>query len=202
MTGTSENTATTAADNTDEPDPVRACIAQMTADALGVPRICLRRACRRQRRCGIWLQGHDETDCAALLPEKSRALYDALRVEAEVIIDQLKERRLPPPPSPDPGQHWLQEQALRIVLGTLAHFRVAGHPILRRVAGNWRAQEPALLQGAMLQRYEALMRIASAEPDRPATEAPSFPDETIGATTLPPAGEPAAPPGPPSADAS
>ncbi len=203
MTGNSENTTPHAAapDNAHEPDPVRDCIALMTADALGIPRICLRRACRRQRHCGVWLPDHDETDCAALLTEQQRALYDALRVEAEVVIRLLIAHSSLPPPSPDPAQRWLQEGTMRIVLDTLTRFHIE-RPLLRFLARDWLRQEPALLQGDMLERFDALMRIASAEPDRSATEDPSSPDETTAANTQPPAGETVAAPGPSSADAS
>ncbi len=203
MTGNSENTTPDAAgpDNAAEPDPVRDCIALMTADALGLSRICLRRACRRQRHCGVWLPDCDETDCAGLLTEKQRALYDALRVEAEVVIRLLIAHSPLPPPSPDPAQRWLQEGTMRIVFDTLTRFHIE-RPLLRFLARDWQRQEPALLQGDMLERFDALMRIASAEPDRPATEAPSCPDETIAANTQPPAGECVAASGPPSANAS
>ncbi len=203
MTGNSENTTpdATAPDNAHESDPVRDCIALMTADALGLPRICLRRACRRQRHCGVWLPDHDETDCADLLTEKQRALYDALRVEAEVIIRLLIAHSPLPPPSPDPAQRWLQEGTMRIVFDTLTRFHIE-RPLLRFLARDWQRQEPALLQGDMLERFEALMRIASTEPDRPATEHHSFPDETIAANARPPAGETVAASGPPSANAS
>lgn len=203
MTGTYENTTAdaTAPDNADEPDPVRDCIALMAADDLGLPRICLRRACRRQRHCGVWLPDHDETACAALLPEKPRALYDTLRVEAEVVIRLLIAHSPLPPPSPDPAQRWLQEGTMRIVFDTLTRFHIE-RALLRFFARDWQRQEPALLQGDMLERFEALMRIASADPDPPATEDPSCTDETIAANTRPPAGESVPPPGPPSADAS
>ncbi len=203
MTGTSENTTADAIapDNAAEPDPVRDCIALMAADALDVPRICLRRACRRQRHCGVWLPDHDETDCADLLTEQQRALYHALRVEAEVIIRLLIAHSPLPPPSPDPAQRWLQEGTMRIVFDTLTRFHIE-RPLLRFFARDWQGQEPALLQGDMLERFEALMRIVSAEPDQLATEDPSCPDETTAANTRPPAGESVPPPGPLSADAS
>ncbi|ATN34473.1 hypothetical protein ACO34A_11740 [Rhizobium sp. ACO-34A] len=204
MTQTSKHATPhdTTPDDVAEPDPVRACIARLTAAVIDVPRICLRRTCRRQRRCCIWIPDLDETDCADLLTEKPRALYDALRVEAEVIIDLLKERSPLPPPSPDPGQRWLQEEAIRIVLGTLAHFRVVERPLLRRFAANWRSREPALLQGDTLERFEALMRIVSAEPDQPTTEEPPSPDEEMSSCARPPAGNAIEPPGPLSAETS
>ncbi len=188
MTGHSENTTphATAPDNAAGPDPVRDCIALMTADDLGLPRICLRRACRRQRHCGVWLPDHDETDCAALLPEKPRALYDTLRVEAEVIIRLLIAHSPLPPPSPDPAQRWLQQGTMRIVFDTLTRFHVE-RPLLRFFARDWQRQEPAMLQGDMLQRFEALMRIVNAEPDQPATEEPPSPDEETSPSTRPPA---------------
>jgi len=76
--------------------PLETRVSRRTAETLGMPRLCPRRACRRTGRCAAPVSAEGEPECVGVLQKRHRNLFASQRKLAGLCAVRFSERELLP----------------------------------------------------------------------------------------------------------